>query len=222
MKRMGWILTAVVALTGGVMPAGAEAPRPVFHEEAGQLVEALAQHLSGLRAQMEQHMPRRPGEGGPPGGMMTPGHGMMTPGGGMMGRGMDMGSPGERPLITVMLHHRAELGLSAEQVQRLETLRSDFAREAIRRDADIRIAELDLAGLLGQEPVDLVRVEAKVREAAQIRAELRLARLRTIEQGKAVLTAEQRTRLQGLLAGMHGPGHRSGAPRSAGSGALRM
>jgi Spy/CpxP family protein refolding chaperone len=135
-----------------------------------------------------------------------------------------MGDPAERPLITIMLHHRSELGLSSEQVGRLETLRGDFGREAIRRDADIRIAELDLAGLLEQEPMDLGKVETKVREVAQLRAHLRIARLRAIEQGKAVLTPEQRTRLQTMLSGMHhaprgGPGGAPAPRRSADTGA---
>ena len=105
-------------------------------------------------------------------------------------------------------------------MSRLEELRTEFSREAIRRDADIRIDELDLAKLLEQEPADLAKVEAKVRESAQLRADLRIARLRAVEQGKAVLTPEQRTRLQTMLSsGMHhGP---TGAPaprRSADTG----
>jgi Spy/CpxP family protein refolding chaperone len=142
-----------------------------------------------------------------------------------------MGDPVERPLITIMLHHRAELGLSADQVGRLETLRGDFTREAIRRGADIRIAELDLAALLEQDPVDLSKVEVKVREVAQLRADLRIARLRAIEQGKAVLTPEQRTRLQAMLSGgMHhglggGPENRPGGapgPRRSADTSIRL
>jgi len=107
---------------------------------------------------------------------------------------------GERPLITLMLRHKDELGLSPDQVQSLERLRADFQREAIRRDADLRIAEMDLATLLDREPVDLGQVEAKVRETERLRADLRLARIRAIEQGKAQLTPEQRTKLRSLLA----------------------
>src|SRR5581483_6942600 len=113
----------------------------------------------------------------------------------------------EGPLITIMLHHRGELALTPDQVTRLEALRGDFTRDAIRRDADIRIAELDLATLLRQEPVDVEKAAAKIRELAQLRADLRIARIRTIEQGKAVLTPEQRPRLETLVGGMpHGPG----------------
>jgi Spy/CpxP family protein refolding chaperone len=135
-----------------------------------------------------------------------------------------MGREPDRPLITIMLHHRSELGLSPEQVSRLETLRGEFSREAIRRDAEIRIAELDLATLLEQEPMDLAKVEPKVREVSQLRDDLRIARLRAIEQGKAVLTPEQRTRLQTVLSGMHhaprgGPGGTPAPRRSADTGA---
>jgi Spy/CpxP family protein refolding chaperone len=122
-----------------------------------------------------------------------------------------MSDAADRPWLTIMLHHRSELGLTPEQVSRLETLRGEFARDAIRRDADIRIAEMDLVALLDQEPADLAKVEAKVRELAQLRAELRIARLRAIEQGKTLLTAEQRTRLQGLLGSMHDGGSEGGS-----------
>jgi Spy/CpxP family protein refolding chaperone len=126
----------------------------------------------------------------------------------------------------MMLHHRAELGLTSEQVTRLEAIRGEFAREAIRRGADIRIAELDLGTLLEQDPVDLQKAEAKTREVAQLRADLRIARLRAVEQGKALLTAEQRTRLQSMLSGgmHHGTSGTPGMPiprRSADTG-LRL
>ena len=117
----------------------------------------------------------------------------------------------ERPLISIMLQHRADLGLTPEQVTRLEGLRDSFAREAIRRDADIRIAELDLGALLEQDPLDMTKVEAKVRELAQLQTDLRVARLRTIEQGKALLTPEQKTRLQAVLGGGRPPRQSAGA-----------
>ena len=105
-----------------------------------------------------------------------------------------------RPVITLMLRNRNELGLSPAQVETLERLRADFQREAIRRDADLRIAVMDLAALLEKDPVDLGPVEAKLREVERLRVDLRLARIRAIEQGKAQLTAEQRAKLRTLLA----------------------
>src|SRR5262245_1697631 len=190
MRSMVLALLVTVVPAAGVTPAVAGSPAGPF-EEAGRLVDQLAGRLGSLGAEFAQQM--QAGRGG---------MGSMP---GMMGR--NPGDPLDRPLITIMLHHRSELGLSQEQVGRLEALRGDFTREAIRRDADIRIAELDLASLLEQDPLDLTKVEAKVREVAQMRADLRIARLRVIEQGKALLTPEQRTRLQTMLSGgmHHGP-----------------
>jgi Spy/CpxP family protein refolding chaperone len=208
MRSMVLAFLVTVAPAAVVVPAGAGAPAGPF-EEAGRLVDQVAGRLGSFGAELAQQMQQGPG-----------GMGSM---GGPMGRPMGrmMGDPAERPLITIMLHHRTELGLSPDQVTRLETLRGDFTREAIRRGADIRIAELDLASLLEQDPVDLAKVEGKVREVAQLRADLRVGRFRAVEQGKAILTAEQRTRLQTMLSGgMHhgSPGMAPAPRRSADTG----
>ncbi len=118
----------------------------------------------------------------------------------------------ERPLITLMLRYRDELGLSREQVQSLERLRADFQRDATRREAELRAAETDLTTLLDADPIDLGQVEATIRAIERLRGDLRLARIQTIEQGKAALTPEQRAKLRSLLAEprfrMYRPGER--------------
>ena len=119
-------------------------------------------------------------------------------------RGRD--GSGGRPIISLALRYRQELGLSPAQVETLERLRDDFRREAIRRGAEIRVASLDLSALtrtdladVGKQ-VDMGKVETKVRELERLRAEQRLVRIRTIEAGKAQLTPEQRTKLGTLVA----------------------
>jgi hypothetical protein len=117
----------------------------------------------------------------------------------------------EPPLITIALSHRAELGLTPQQVDALERLRISFQREAIKRDADLRVAEMDLSVLRRADPVDLAQVEAKVREIERLKADLRVARIRTIEQGRAQLTPEQREKLRALVGGGEPPAR----PRAA-------
>jgi hypothetical protein len=106
----------------------------------------------------------------------------------------------ERPLIAFMLRNREKLDLSAAQVKNLEQLRNDFQKESIRKDADLRVAEMDLSNLLNGEKPDMAKVDAKVREIERLRGDLRIARIRTIEKGKEQLTADQRKKLQELLA----------------------
>jgi hypothetical protein len=109
------------------------------------------------------------------------------------------GARGERPLISLMLRNREKLGLSDDQVRRMEQLRTEFEKESIRKEADLRVAEMDLETLLDAPNVDLAKVETKVREVEKIRADLRIARIRTIEKAKDLLTPEQRKKLQEIL-----------------------
>lgn len=109
------------------------------------------------------------------------------------------GTRGERPLISLMLRNREKLGLSDDQVRRMEQLRTDFEKESIRKEADIRVADMDLDSLLDADKLDMAKVEAKIRETEKLRADLRLARIRTIEKAKELLTADQRKKLQEIL-----------------------
>jgi len=104
----------------------------------------------------------------------------------------------DRAPISLMLRNRERLGLTVDQVKQLEQLRNDFAKESIRSDANLRIAEMDLASLLEAQAVDMAQVEAKIRDIDRIRGDLRIARVRSIEKGKAQLSAEQRRKLQEL------------------------
>lgn len=133
-----------------------------------------------------------------------------------MMRGMPMGQAREvlgreRPLLSLALRHRAELGLSADQVTALEGLIERFRKDAEARLADIEAAERELAALFEAESPDLGQVQAKVLAVEKLRADLRIARIKTIVEGRAGLTAEQRKKLEELVAA--GPEPR-GEPRS--------
>lgn len=114
-------------------------------------------------------------------------------------RDINEGTPPERPLISIMLHHRHALGLSSQQVHELEEIRETYQRNAIRYDADLRIGEMEIQRLLKADPVDLELVRVKLEGVERLKVELRLARPRAIEQGKALLSPQQREKLLALL-----------------------
>jgi Spy/CpxP family protein refolding chaperone len=127
----------------------------------------------------------------------------------MPGRRGDMRGEGHRwqrhgrhhrmpSLAAIALRHRAELGLNPQQVESLQKLQMDARRAGIQRRANVQLAALDLGALLRSEPVDMAKVEAKVREIEKLRADGRLAFIRANEQGKAQLTADQRDKLKAL------------------------
>jgi Spy/CpxP family protein refolding chaperone len=126
--------------------------------------------------------------------------GMMHDPAGEMMRGMPMSAESrplgpERPLLSLALRHRTELGLSDDQTTTLQALVGRFGKEAQERLREIEAAERDLAGLLQQEPADFAQVESKVRAIEKLRADLRLRRIQTLAEGRAVLTPEQRAKL---------------------------
>jgi Spy/CpxP family protein refolding chaperone len=126
-----------------------------------------------------------------------------------MMRGARMGRPSdmlgrERPLLSLALRNRGALGLSADQVRTLEGLIDRFRKDADQRVSQIEAGERELASLLDADPADMAKVEAKVREIETQRADLRIARIRTIQEGRTALTPEQRKKL-GELVSAEGP-----------------
>jgi Spy/CpxP family protein refolding chaperone len=134
-------------------------------------------------------------------------------------------TPQERPIISMALMHARDLGLTPEQESKLRTLRTEFEKESIRRTAEIRTLEIDLAALLEQERWDLAPIESKVKQIGQLQADLRTARIRALDAGRNVLTPDQLRRVEQLHLspvgppGQPGPPHprRPGAPPAPGS-----
>lgn len=105
-------------------------------------------------------------------------------------------------LVSAMLHSKDELGLTPEQIRTLKEVRADFQRGTITRTAEIKLAAVDLRGLMEQDTLNLPKVEAQVRKIASLHADQRVAGIKMVQAGKAVLTPEQREKFQ-LLA--HAP-----------------
>ncbi|HSB67854.1 MAG TPA: periplasmic heavy metal sensor [Candidatus Methylomirabilis sp.] len=171
------------------------------------LVSLAAVTALALALPASAQMMGQTGQGGQMGGMMQ--GGMM--GGGMMGHGMREGR-GDRmmshegPLLTMMLEHAQELGLNPEQEKKLRDLRTEFAKESVRRTAEARVAEIELDSLLEQDQWDLAKIEPKVKQVAALRGDLRLARIKTLAAGRAVLTPDQLQKFRQVGHRMRGMG----------------
>jgi len=117
------------------------------------------------------------------------------------GRGSWQANIYERPLISEMLSLQGRLGLTPSQIQQLQALRSGFEKEAIRRGAEIQAAEVDLSDLLGASPLDLGKIEDLSKKIGVMEGELRFARIKTLEAGRAVLTQKQWESFQSIAPG---------------------
>jgi len=172
------MLVGLAVVLGLAMPVAAETPD-------------MAQAAPGMRPAAQDGM----GSGGHRREMRAPGR----PHRWQRGFGHFQGH--RRPsFIRMVLFNRQELGLTPQQMDSLRTLGMDSRRAAIRRTADLRIAQLDLMSLRGIDPGDMGKVEAKVREIKRLRGDGHIAAFRTAEDAKSQLTAEQREKLKSLWA----------------------
>lgn len=137
------------------------------------------------------------------------------------GRGGRIRAFGAKPLISIALGRRDELKLTPAQVQKLTDLRDGFMKRHIRERAEMKIMHLDLRRALDAEKVDLADVEKLTRAISKKRTDLRIARLRAIDAGKGILTAEQQKQLRTLVrqrSRRHGMGMGSGMSMGMGHG----
>lgn len=176
---------------------------------------------SGMMGQgpMQQPGAMRESPPGDPSGMMGSGMmGMMESGG--MGGHMGMMEPG--PMLRML---KNELALSDGQETQLKGILYQVTKTSIKQRADVRVAELELQQLLDADPVDMSKVEAKLKEIEGLRTAFRLNLIKAHEQAKGVLSPEQRQKFERIhdrLPGMKGMMGEGGMGRMGMMGHQRM
>jgi hypothetical protein len=117
------------------------------------------------------------------------GRGMM-----MRDRGHEAGTHSESTghYLRHLLKHPKEIGLTADQVTRLKAIQLDLNRTRIKTEAEIQVAELELAALVEDEKADLSAIEAKVKQSETLEIGLRMAAIKAKREAVALLTSAQR------------------------------
>ncbi len=113
-----------------------------------------------------------------------------------------------RPLVSIALRNHEELKLTDDQVKRLKDIRDAFSKKSVKERAEMKTRRIDLKRALDAEKIDLAGVEKKIREISTMRADLRIARLKAIQEGRSVLNAEQQKQLSKIARKRRGPGFR--------------
>ncbi len=177
-----------------------------FHSLNLVIVFASLLLLSVSLAFAQDPPPQEPPAPAMPGGM--PGPGMMRQEGMqrqrmMPGRGMMQGMPqmGEPEPMAALLRRpeiQKELGLTSEQLQKLEDIRFNSEKETIKHRSALQIMHLELRRLTSAENPDRAAIDKKIQETAQEEAALMRTSVNARLDARSVLTAEQRTKLQQL------------------------
>jgi len=119
------------------------------------------------------------------------------------GRPMHGEFGGSAPLISIALNHKTELNLTSDQVGNLEKIRTNFQNQVTPLNQQLRSTEKEIAGLIQQTPANLIQVKTKIQEAEKLRSELRYLRVEALENGKGVLSQQQRDQLKTLVRSQH-------------------
>ncbi len=105
-------------------------------------------------------------------------------------------APCEMDMPDHVLKAISMLDLTDEQQQEIQTIRFLYAKDMVRKRADIDVASIELQEILAADGVDMPLAEQKIRQVSSLRADLEVMSLKLREQIKAKLTPEQLEKLQ--------------------------
>ncbi len=90
----------------------------------------------------------------------------------------------------------AVLGLDDKQKEAIRGIKNAAAKDAVRKQAEIGVARIELRDVLGRDQVDMAAAEAAVKKLSTLQTDLRIAHIRELQQIKEKLTPEQRKKLK--------------------------
>jgi Spy/CpxP family protein refolding chaperone len=95
-----------------------------------------------------------------------------------------------------ILHLKTEIGLTAQQEQKIENMMLSYEESAIRRGSDIKVLELKFASLLKGNRIDRREMEKMVRATAQMKTDLQVGHLNYLLDVRDTLSPEQIQKLE--------------------------
>ncbi|MCI0470780.1 MAG: periplasmic heavy metal sensor [Candidatus Aminicenantes bacterium] len=119
----------------------------------------------------------------------------------------------------MLLRMKDDIGLTDEQVSKIEKMQQAHRESMIKRDADLEILQSKFDTYLKEKQIDRARVDKLIREIATARTEMQLEIINYLLDLRKLLTAEQLVKAEELKEKMRserwgaGKGWRDGCPR---------
>jgi len=114
------------------------------------------------------------------------------------------------------------LGLDDAQWKKFNDLRRKYRRATIEMQAKIDVAEVDLEELVDSSDMNMKKIEAKIKDIAGMRADLRVYRYKTLAELKTFISPEQfdTFRWMAMKSGFHNMGGGDGGGDAHGGGMM--
>lgn len=101
--------------------------------------------------------------------------------------------------LSHLLAYQHDLGLTEEQAGKLRAIHQALKKDQIKGEADMRLIQVDLFPLLHDDKADLTGIEAKFKQMESLRTAAHVTAVKATRDVQAVLTPEQREKIQTLL-----------------------
>ena len=97
--------------------------------------------------------------------------------------------------IKHILKFKEGMSLTADQEQKLQTLKVTYKKDRIRTKAEVKLASIDLHEVLKNEKANLADIEKEFNKLHALKTKLYMASIKAKRDAKAALSAEQRARM---------------------------
>jgi Spy/CpxP family protein refolding chaperone len=114
----------------------------------------------------------------------------------MMGMGT-MDGMGDRECMCIQ--HADKMGLTDDQIIKMKPLVREMQKKHARFRADVKIAEIDLMGIMEVKDVDLEKAGFAVKKIADIRTAHHLEMLKGMKEMRTILTDEQFKQMKKMM-----------------------
>lgn len=92
-----------------------------------------------------------------------------------------------------------KLGLDEKQKEAVRAIHLQTKKTMIKKAADIKVAKIELQEILSKDPVDLAAAEAAVKKIENQRTEMKMMRIKAMEEVKSNLNPEQRKKFSEMM-----------------------
>jgi Spy/CpxP family protein refolding chaperone len=114
-----------------------------------------------------------------------------------MGFGLHMAERNLFPCV-ILLQMKDEIGLTKEQVDKIEKIQGTIQENSIKRQADIKILELKLANSLQADKADRAQIEKSIRDISKLRTDMQIEHINHLLNIRDVLTPDQVKKIEEL------------------------
>jgi Spy/CpxP family protein refolding chaperone len=113
----------------------------------------------------------------------------------------NLGGPGDMmdDMMPNCLANAEKIGLTGEQIGKMKPIHMEMQKKSVQYKADLKIAQIDLKGIMDVKDFDLEKADAQVKKIEEIRTAHHLEMLKSMKEVRSILTDEQFKKMKQMM-----------------------